>query len=84
MSNRDPVDLARDFEAEFAAQMDRLNVRAPLFTLRVTQHIDDIVQFVEVRDGSFAVRVLTNSITPSSMGRLILSPLLSLNALFRL
>lgn len=43
----DPLGLAQKFETEFAAQMDKLNVRAPLLTLRVTEHVDDIVEFIE-------------------------------------
>eukprot|EP00037_Helgoeca_nana_P022916 m.236171 g.236171 ORF g.236171 m.236171 type:complete len:571 (-) comp26174_c0_seq1:66-1778(-) len=46
-TDQDPFDLARAVEQEFAEQMDRLNVQAPLLTLRVTEHVSEIVGFIE-------------------------------------
>eukprot|EP00975_Prorocentrum_lima_P062692 12886962-Prorocentrum_lima.AAC.1 len=45
--NRSPLALAREFEAKFFEDMRTLNVRAPMSRLRVTEHMPQIVAFIE-------------------------------------
>ncbi len=42
-----PLDLARGFEEDFWADMAVLNVRPPTVVTRVTEHIPDILKYVD-------------------------------------
>ncbi len=45
--NQSPVQLARKFEAEFVQCMAALNVKPPVVRTRVTEHMEDIVAYIE-------------------------------------
>eukprot|EP01102_Stenamoeba_stenopodia_P011564 TRINITY_DN3568_c0_g1_i3.p1 TRINITY_DN3568_c0_g1~~TRINITY_DN3568_c0_g1_i3.p1 ORF type:complete len:553 (-),score=96.36 TRINITY_DN3568_c0_g1_i3:423-2024(-) len=46
-SNGNPLSLARHFELEFERDMRDLNIVRPIATTRVTEHIDNIVSYIE-------------------------------------
>ncbi|XP_011863318.1 PREDICTED: probable cysteine--tRNA ligase, mitochondrial [Vollenhovia emeryi] len=46
-SEKDFKDLARHFEAEFLADMNKLNICEPYLRCRVTDYVPQIIQFIE-------------------------------------
>lgn len=46
-SEKDFETLSRHFEAEFFADMNKLNIREPYLRCRVTDYIPQIIQFIE-------------------------------------
>lgn len=58
-----PRDLARFFEKEFFDDLRKLNVRPPTVSSRVTEHIDDIIDYIDtLLKGGYAYKVADGSV----------------------
>eukprot|EP00468_Gymnochlora_sp_CCMP2014_P000854 CAMPEP_0167740296 /NCGR_PEP_ID=MMETSP0110_2-20121227/196_1 /TAXON_ID=629695 /ORGANISM="Gymnochlora sp., Strain CCMP2014" /LENGTH=590 /DNA_ID=CAMNT_0007624169 /DNA_START=253 /DNA_END=2021 /DNA_ORIENTATION=+ len=54
-TNENPLHLARRFENRFFEDLSRLNVRFPMVRLRVTEHIPEIINFIQkIIDNGYA------------------------------
>lgn len=53
--NEDWQQLARLYEREFFEEMSLFNVRPPVMSCRVSDHVPEIINFVQrIKDGGFA------------------------------
>ncbi|KYQ90490.1 cysteinyl-tRNA synthetase [Tieghemostelium lacteum] len=64
LENKSTTEISKHYENEFISNMKALGIQPPMFTTRVTEHMQEIIEYIKtIREGGYSYQTKQGTIT---------------------